>query len=166
MAVKKTIAIVGANEKKGIEITRRLADFNYRLLLLSNDVTALKSIFEELLTDIPIAEMELIDCMKDGCWEADIIIIAVAERDHKNIAEKIGEVATQKIVAFAIPEQWASNNLKTLQQLFPHSRVVAVISGIDPADIFIEGQDEEAIQTMSVILSTAGYQPIIKGNLL
>ena len=98
MSVKKTIAIVGATEKNGTEITNRFAQTDYRLLLVSNDIRQAYTIIKKYTENKPTAEIDSIECVKDGCWEADIIILAVPSHEEKIVAEMMKEVATQKIV--------------------------------------------------------------------
>jgi predicted dinucleotide-binding enzyme len=113
--------------------------------------------------------------------------MAVPYESEKEIAPMIKEVANQKIVvSIANPLNASYNGLVTppdtsaaeeLQKLLPHSKVVKafnttfaadfatpVINGIQ-ADAFIASNDEDALQTISDLVSTAGFQPIAAGDL-
>ncbi len=131
--------------------------------------------------------MELMNCPHESSWEADIIILAVPHKAEKEIADKIQDVATQKIVisiANPIDENFSklitdadTSAAEKLQQWLPHSKVVKafnttfaagfeqpVIDG-SQADAFIAGDDENALQSVAELVETAGFNPIIAGNL-
>ena len=163
MAVKKTIAIIGADEEKGIIIARRLSAGNYRLLLLFNEEAKLAKIGDDIKKSAPGAEIELVSCMKDGCWEADIIILTINTEAQQEVAEKIRAVAIQKIVACLASSKSGLPVAKAaLQQLLPYSKVVAVFINPELAEVFIDGNDDEAVETVALMLGDAGYGLIIK----
>ncbi len=158
MAVKKTIAIVGADEEKGILIASRLSAGNYRLLLLSNEPATINNVAEDIKRRIPNADVEMIGCMKDGCWEADIIIIATNTNKQKEAAGKIREVAIQKVVVCLADSKDALPFAEAaVQQLFPFSKVVAICSNAELAEVFITGNDDEAVKTVALMLGVASY---------
>jgi 8-hydroxy-5-deazaflavin:NADPH oxidoreductase len=187
MQTKQTIAIIGATGNMGSAISKSLAKGNYRLLLKSNKPDALNALVNEIKTANPGADVEPMACPKDASWEADIIITAVPYQAEKEVVQKIKEVANQKIViSISNPLNEQFNGLVTshdtsaaeeLQKLLPHSKVVKafnttfaadfatpVIDG-KQADAFIAGNNEEALETVSELVSTAGFNPIIAGDL-
>ena len=187
MYTKQTIAIIGATGSMGSAIAKSLAKGNYRLLLKSGNEEKLASLVTEIQAQNPVAEVEAMACPKDASWEADIIIPAVPYQAQKEVAEKIKEVANQKIViSIANPLNETYDGLVTapdtsaaeeLQKLLPHSKVIKafnttfaadfatpVIDG-KQADAFIAGNDEEAVQTVAELVSTAGFNPLVAGNL-
>ncbi len=187
MNTKQAIAIIGATGNMGAAIARSLAKGNYRLLLKANDKHALDTLSDDIKKDHPSADLEVITCSAEASWEADIIILAVPFHAEKEIAEKIREVANQKIViSIANPLNQTFNGLVTspstsaaeeLQKLLPNAKVVKafnttfaadfatpVIDG-KKADAFIAGNDEDAMQTVKELVSTAGFNPIIAGDL-
>jgi NADPH-dependent F420 reductase len=187
MQTKQTIAIIGATGNMGSAISKSLAKGNYRLLLKSNKQEELNSLVEEIKQSNPSADVEPMACPKDASWEADIIIAAVPYQAEKEVAERIKEVANQKIViSIANPLNEQYNGLVTspdtsaaeeLQKLLPHSKVVKafnttfaadfatpVIDG-KQADAFIAGDNEEALETVSELVSTAGFNPVVAGDL-
>jgi 8-hydroxy-5-deazaflavin:NADPH oxidoreductase len=131
--------------------------------------------------------VENITCPVDACWEADIIIVAVHYGVEKEVADKIRDVANQKIViSISNPLNETYNGLVTasgtsaaeeLQKLLPHSKVVKAFNTIfaadfavpvidgKQADAFIAGNDTEALQNVSELVRTAGFNPIIAGDL-
>jgi 8-hydroxy-5-deazaflavin:NADPH oxidoreductase len=187
MQTKQTIAIIGATGNMGSALARSLAKGNYRLLLKSNKQDELKKLVKEIKETTPSAEVEGMACTKEASWEADIIIPAVPYGAQGEVAERIKEVANQKIVvSIANPLNETYTGLTTngdtsaaeeLQKLLPHSKVIKafnttfaanfstpLING-QRADAFIAGNNEEALQTVSELVSTAGFNPIISGNL-
>ena len=187
MKTIQTIAIIGASGNMGSAISKSLSKGNYRLLLCANDLDKAQAVAAEIKSSNPAAEVEAADCTREASWEADIIIAAVPYAAEKELAEKIKEVANQKIViSIANPMNDTYNGLVTapdtsaaeeLQKLLPNSKVVKafnttfaadfstpVIDG-KQADAFIAGNEEEAVQTVSELVSTAGFNPIVAGDL-
>lgn len=187
MKTKQTIAIIGASGNMGAAIARSLSKGNYRLLLCANDLDKVQTVAAEIKESNPDAEVEASDCSKDASWEADIIIAAVPYAAEKEVAEKIKEVANQKIViSIANPLNDFFNGLVTapdtsaaeeLQKLLPNSKVIKafnttfaadfatpVIDG-KQADAFIAGNDLDALQTVSELVETAGFNPLVAGDL-
>ena len=187
MQTKQTIAVIGATGNMGSAISKTLSKGNYRLLLGANDQEKLETLVNEIRSLNASAEVEGINCPVDASWEADIIIAAVPFQAEKEVAEKIREVANQKIViSIANPLNETYNGLvaepatsaaEELQKLLPNSKVVKafnttfaddfntpVIDG-KKVDAFIAGDDEEAVKTVSELISTVGFNPIIAGDL-
>jgi len=187
MKTKQTIAVIGATGNMGSAISLSLSKGNYRLLLCANNHHNTQKLIEQLKAEQTSADVEEMDCKVQATWEADIIILAVPFDAEKDIAEKIREMANQKIViSIANPLNSTYNGLVTppdtsaaeeLQKLLPNSKVVKafnttfaadfstpVIDG-KQADAFIAGNDEEALQIVTELVSTAGFNPIIAGNL-
>jgi predicted dinucleotide-binding enzyme len=48
--------------------------------------------------------------------------------------------------------------------LLPYSKVAEVLKSSNAMDIFISSDDDEALQTISTMLSLAGYHSIITGS--
>ena len=106
---------------------------------------------------------------------------------EKEIADRIREVANQKIVvSIANPLNETYDGLavasgrsaaQALQEQLPHSKIIKAFNTtfaadfINPVidnkqvDAFIAGNDEEALQAVSELVSTAGFNPIIAGDL-
>jgi 8-hydroxy-5-deazaflavin:NADPH oxidoreductase len=106
----------------------------------------------------PTAEIDTIECVKDGCWEADIIILVVASHEEKMVAEMMKEVATQKIVVSISGEE---NEHEELQKILPYSKLVYVSNILESKKIFISGKDKEANEEISIIFLNAGYEPVL-----
>jgi predicted dinucleotide-binding enzyme len=118
MSTKQTIAVIGASDKMGAAICKKLATGNNRLLLFANEKEKVKALANEITTGTEYAEVEVLECPTDASWEADVIVLAVPCDSEKEIAEKIREVANQKLVITI------NNPVEALQQLLPHSKLV------------------------------------------
>jgi hypothetical protein len=187
MQTKQTIAVIGATGSMGAAISKSIAKGNYRLLLSARDFQKVQALVNEIKTNDPSAEVEAMDCSVNAGWEADIIISAVPFHAEKELAERIKEVANQKIViSIANPLNETYNGLVTapdtsaaeeLQKWLPHSKVVKafntsfaadfstpVIDG-KIADALIAGNDAEAVQNVAELVNTVGFNPIIAGDL-
>lgn len=187
MPTSNTIAIIGATGKMGSAIANSLSLSSNRILLFARDMEKLNSLLAEIKKMNPNGEVEAISCPTDACWEADIIIPAVPFDAEREVAEKIKAVATGKIViSIANPLNNTYDGLVTapgtsaaeeLQKLLPYSKVIKafntsfagnfanpVIDG-KTADVFIAGNDEESLETVSTLVKQAGFNPIIAGEL-
>ena len=165
--VKQTIAIVGAEGKTGSVFALGLIQLNlYRVLLLSEDEGGLDNLSRQILLLSPGADIELISCLKDGCWEADLIIVDVPHASIQEVTDKIREVSTQKIV-FAILKN--ENNIlspvpaaQEWQQLLPNAKVVIALNNPDTLMAVMAGNDRDSVLTMADLTKKLGFQPIIK----
>ncbi|RXK59707.1 NADP oxidoreductase [Lacibacter luteus] len=187
MQTKRTIAILGASGNMGSAIAKALAKGNDRLLLISKEEEKLEALKTVITNEYPLADIEGMTCAMHGSWEADIIILATPYEAQTDVAEKIREVASQKIViSIANPLNATYDALVTnpetsaaeeLQALLPHSKVVkafnttyaanfaqTVIDG-KQADAFIAGNNESALETTAELVKTTGFNPIIAGKL-
>jgi len=152
--VKKTVAIIGATEESGAAIVNKFTGSSYRLLLVEDEINQLSQIARSIKRNHLHAEVEIVDCAKEGCWQADIIVLAISFHAIKKVIEKISEVATQKIVLF-ISNEYDESNTTELQHLLPHSRIVTALFDSHSGETFIESNDEEASKTISKMINTA-----------
>lgn len=182
-----TIAIVGATGNMGTAIAKNLSKGNYRLLLMANQQDKLDMLKAELIKNGAIAEPEVNTCAKEACWEADIIVLATPYGTEREVADKIREVAVGKIViSISNPMDAAHNKVvmsshssaaEELQKMLPYSKVIKtfnttfagdfiapIIDG-QKADTFIAGNSSDAIDTVSAILKTTGFTPVVAGDL-
>lgn len=185
--MKATIAIIGATGSMGSAIATSLAKGPYRLLLCANNPEKGQDLEQTIKAASPSADVEYIDCSRNASWEADIIILATPYGAEKEIAENIREVATRKIVvSIANPLNETYTGLVTspdtsaaeeLQKHLPDSKVVKAFNTTFAADFttpvidgkqvdaFVAGDDEQALQTVSDLVRTAGFNPIVVGEL-
>jgi 8-hydroxy-5-deazaflavin:NADPH oxidoreductase len=187
MQTKQTIAIIGATGNMGSAISRSLAKSSYRLLLKGSKKEELDALVNTIKSQNADADVEAALCPTEASWEADIIILAVPYNAEKEIATQIREVANQKIViSIANPLNETFNGLVTspetsaaeeLQKLLPDSKVIKAFNTTFAADFsapvidgrqvdaFIAGNDQEALQTVTDVVSAAGFNPIVAGEL-
>lgn len=187
MNTKQTIAVIGATGNMGSNIAKNLSRGNNRVLLFGNEKDKLNAVLNDIKNSNSSADAEALECAADASWEADIIVLAVPYQAEQQLAEKIREVANQKIViSIANPLNETYDGLVTapgtsaaeeLQKLLPNSKVVKafnttfaadfttpVIDG-KQADAFVAGNDEEAVNTVTELVKTAGFNPIVAGEL-
>lgn len=187
MQIKQTIAVIGATGNMGSAISKAISKGNYRLLLKATSQEELDALAKDIKTTNADADIAPAVCPTEASWEADIIILAVPYNAEKAIAEKIKEVANQKIViSIANPLNETYNGLVTapgssaaeeLQKLLPNSKVIKAFNTTFAADFstpvidgrrvdaFIAGNDQEALQTVAELVATAGFNPIVAGDL-
>lgn len=187
MKTKQTIAVIGATGNMGSAISKSLSKGNYKLLLCANEQDKVQTLVQQIKLQNSSADVESVDCSTEASWEADIIILALPYEAEKEVAEKIREMANQKIViSIANPLNSSYNGLVTaadtsaaeeLQKLLPNSKVIKAFNTTFAADFttpvidgkqvdaFVAGNDEDALQTVSELVTTAGFNPIVAGNL-
>lgn len=161
MAMKNTIAVIGDAGKICPVLMKKLAQENLRLLFVSEDEEKINSLSQQLKLEAPSAEVEMINCGKEGCWEADIIAFIEPEDIEKAFVERIKSVATQKIVLIIAEGDGNTFPAEELLLMLPHSKVVWVRSNSEAMKAKIKGKDEEAVSTVSVIFEHAGYKTLI-----
>jgi len=183
---KQTIAIIGATGNMGSAIARSLSK-EYRILVFSKNEKKLSNLVNDITAVNPFADIDSSTCAKEAGWEADIIIPAVPYKMEKEVAEKIREVSTGKIIiSISNPLNENCNGLATtsgtsaaeeLQKHLSACRVVKAFNtvlakdfdqpaiGGKQADVFIAGDDEEAVKTVSELVKSAGFNAVEAGPL-
>ncbi|HEX2532656.1 MAG TPA: NAD(P)-binding domain-containing protein [Chitinophagaceae bacterium] len=181
MHTKQTIALIGATGRLGSALARNLAKGHYRLLLKGSRSEALEALVESIIAATPGADVEAQACPTDACWEADIIVLAVPGAAEAEVAGRIREVANQKVVvSLSRPvhpeEEEAPESAGVLQACLPHSKVVQAYPATPEAsclealthgtgaEVFLAGNDREALETVSELVQAAGLQPVIAGS--
>lgn len=181
MRTKQTIIIIGAGEKKGADIAKALSKGNYRLLLNDKESTRLKNVLEDIKGVNASADVEVIDCSFNGCWEADIIILTVPAIEEEAVANKIKNVANQKVV-ISIANQSGEDqtglteaevtSANILQRILAHSKVLKAIYTVKPMgsatgkmhgakrEMLVFGDDKEALDIIKEFSKTANIHLI------
>ncbi|MCR6642674.1 MAG: NAD(P)-binding domain-containing protein [Sporocytophaga sp.] len=181
--MKKTIAVIGAGGAMGSALSKSLAASGHHILLMDKDSEKCHKTYDSILSELPNADIEILNCIHEGSWEADVIIPAVAYEVQREIADYIKDVVTGKIVISLInPMNEDKSKLLTsplssaaeeLQNYLPYSKVVKAFNTISPsdfknisnADCFIAGDDEIAVATVSSLAKDSGMMPQLAGNL-
>ena len=187
MEAKQTVAVFGASGSMGSAITKSIAKGPYRLLLMSNDAGKLQELQSDIVKEFPDAEAEVIQTLIDARWKADIFILAVPYAAEAEIVPEIKDLAEGKIVISitnpinkdlsGLVTQPGTSAAEELQKLLPQSKVVKAFNTTFAADFthpvidgkqvdsFIAGDDEQSVKTVSEMIKTAGFNPIIAGGL-
>jgi predicted dinucleotide-binding enzyme len=92
--------------------------------------------------------------MKDGCWEADIIILDIPYNEETEVAELIKEVSTQKIVVSFSENKNAFEN-DGLQNLLKYSKVVKAFKTINSPVTSLYDKDQDVVSEVSNILKNS-----------
>ncbi len=185
--MKKAIAIIGAAGNMGSGLARNLAKAGYHILIAGNDQNKLNELVSGIKQDTPNADVEILDCSKEASWEADIIIPAIPFNAQNEAVSKIKDVVTGKIViSIANPLNENYDGLVTnpdlsaaeeLANLLPYSKIVKAFNTVFAADfaspiidgktsdVFIAGDDDEAVATVTELVKDAGFNPLIAGKL-
>ncbi len=187
METKQTVAVFGASGSMGSAITKSIAKGPYRLLLMSNDAGKLQELQSDIVKQFPDAEAEVIQTLIDARWKADIFILAVPYAAEAEIVTEIKDLAEGKIVISitnpinkdlsGLVTQPGTSAAEELQKLLPQSKVVKAFNTTFAADFthpvidgkqvdsFIAGDDSTSVNTVSEMIKTAGFNPIIAGGL-
>jgi NADPH-dependent F420 reductase len=191
---KKTIAILGARGRMGLGIAQNLARAGYRVLLDDDGEKDLTPLVEKLSTLVakfrlrmPKADIRVVSSSREASWEADVIFFVVPYQVQAEVAHNIKEVVTGKIVVSVLnPLNESCDGLLTppttsaaeeLARLLPQSKIVKAFSTIFAAhiekpvvagrtvDVFVAGDDEEAVLTVIQLVKDAGFNPLFAGEL-
>lgn len=128
-----------------------------RLLFVTEDEAKKFEITSQLNSNDPAAEIEFLSCERDGCWEADMIMLLNPDVSSCSLVEKIREVATQKIVLVASEEKEVAGK-PDLRELLPWSKVVEVTFNTTDKELTFCSKDAEAKTTVQQLFETSGYQ--------
>lgn len=187
MNTKQVVAVIGTSGSMGFTIAKNLSKSNYRVLLYSSETNKVQSFINDIRNSNALADIEPADDCVEACWEADIIIPAVPYAFEKEVAENIRRVVNQKIVvSISNPVNDTYTELVTapgtsaaeeLQKMLPHAKVIKVFNTTlasdfyqpvindQQVDCFIAGNDEDALQVVYDLVRTAGFNPVIAGDL-
>lgn len=181
--MKKTIAVIGAGGAMGSTLSKSLAASGHHILLMDKDSEKCHKTYDHIFAELPNADIEILNCIHEGSWEADVIIPAVAYEVQQEVADYIKDVVTGKIViSISNPLNEDKCGLLTspfssaaeeLQSYLPYSKVVKAFNTIFPsdfknitnADCFIAGDDEIAVSTVASLAKESGLVPQMAGNL-
>lgn len=184
----KTIAIIEATSEMGSAITRSLSKSpKLRLLLVSDDHSRLRELRTEIAAYKSDDEVCATGCAREAPWAADIIVVATRNLDEKSVADKIRDFANGKVVistsnpmvdAYYNCHRFENTSAaEELQNLLPLSKVVKAFNTMVPndftaqhdneklADVFISGDSNDAVETVSEVVTSAGFNSVVVGDL-
>lgn len=163
----------------GSVISRGLAEAKHKLVLMANNKSKLTSLKDEL-RQINGSDVRIVSDARAAAWEADVIILAVPADVEMLIAENIQEVVPGKIVISVSVRTNSAEDISAaekLQRKLSYSKVVKtfntafVSTFIAPAvscksaEIFIAGNNGEAVSIVADLSRSAGFSPLVVGDL-
>lgn len=152
METKKTIAILGLTNEARNPFLQKLAQ-HYRLLIVSEHIHQHTVSHYNIDENKTGSNIELIDCAKNGCWEADIIILWDSFRLETTELKKLEAVATQKIILILTDQK----DKTLIRYLFPHSKIITLDKDPVTKKVEILGTDVEALQTIRELINKTGF---------
>lgn len=184
MIRKQTIAIVGADQPVGTEIAKSLSVAGYRLILTGENDRKLETLAVNLNGDGGMVEAHSKDSIQ-SLHQADIIMISSSGEEVHEIANYLSGVSDGKIIVSTSGEFYTgqtepkmnSSVAEELQKMLPNAKVVKTFSmhlgsgfgsplvNSETRDTFIAGNDLEAVTAIADVIHTAGYFPILAGEL-
>jgi 8-hydroxy-5-deazaflavin:NADPH oxidoreductase len=187
MNTRQVVAVIGASGKMGSALARTLSKGNYRILLHSLKTEKVESLINEIKSKHTWADIDIIDDYVEIGWQADAVILAVPYPAEKEVAEKMRSVVNQKIIiSVSNPLIDHHDGLLTspgisaaeeLQELLPNAKVIKAYNTVlandfyqpvihgQQLDCFIAGNDEDALERVYDLVNTAGFHPVIAGDL-
>jgi len=192
--MKETIAIIGIEGNTGPGLVYGFAKAGYRILVSHHDeghlalhIGKISLLVSKVRSANPSADIEIVSSAREASWEADIIIPFVPYKLQATVASDIKDVVTGKIVVSAMnPLSDTFDGLLTppttsaaeeLARLLPHSKVVKAFNttlAMDfntpefigrAVDVFVAGDDDEAVTRVSQLVSDVGLMPLFVGGL-
>lgn len=153
--VMKTMAILTENGKISPDLLKVLGQSNLRLLFVTEDEEN-KNVLIQVLQPLEFeAEVDFTSCEKEGCWEADKILLLRLAEPSAAFIEKIKEVATQKQV-WVVSEGAKTKDQADLKQLLPNSKVVEINFQKKKKEVSICGEDAEAKKEILQLFNASG----------
>ena len=191
---RKTIAILGAAGRMGWPIAKSMARAGHHVLLADEagedcppSARKLPSLVATIRRGATRANLEIVSSSREASWEADIIVPAVPFEVQAEVARRIQDVVVGKIVISMInPLNKTCDGLLTspatsaaevLAHDLPHSKIVKAFNTIPSAhierpmvagkivDVFVAGDDDEAVSTVMQLVRDAGFNPVFVGGL-
>jgi predicted dinucleotide-binding enzyme len=171
MVMKKTIAIIGLEFPLASALAQQMSLINYPLLLINHNPIISEELCSAILSKNAQAQVEALSCEYEGCWEADIIILATDPLIQASVATKIKEVVTGKIVVSISSHKEVNNKLESL---LPYSKIVeAIYSNISlntsdkislkEIKMLLYGKDAKALTEVSKLFKDVGILPVVVG---
>lgn len=154
--VTKTIAILAEKGKISPELLRVLGKSNLRLLFVAENEENKNQLVERLQPLGLKAEIDFTSCGKEGCWEADKILLLRSAEPSEVFIDQIKEVATQKPV-WVVSEETETKDQADLKRLLPNSKVIEIKFKKKKKEVSICGKDAEARDEIRQLFEASGY---------
>lgn len=155
------MAFIGEAEEPCCELIHRLAAAGYPLVLIAKEDMHFARLAEDILDRLPQADIETIDCVKEACWEADVVVFNDLKSFDAELLEKVKAVVNQKILVYFLKQANQSSILlekrKGVRRSLSNAVWVQVIFDGGSGELHIGG-DENAAAIVEGILDQAGYK--------
>lgn len=155
--VTKTMAILADTGEFPPALIEVLAMQDLRLLFISENEAKKQKLIEELKHLKTAAEVDFTSCEREGCWEADMIVLYKPDIASSSLIQKIKEVATQKIV-LVISKANKQFDKPDLRKMLPNSKLVEIDFNLHQKGITLCSGDIEAKAEIHKIFEASGYQ--------
>lgn len=155
--MKNTIAVLRNSGEFTPVMIGILVQQDLRLLFVSEDESKNEILEKQLRSKPAVAEMDFITCEREGCWEAEIIIVNESEKFSNGLIEKIREVSTQKIV-WLVSETTGQCEKPALEKLLPFSKLVKINFDHRGKEFSVSGRDIEAKTEVLKIFENLDYK--------
>lgn len=166
---KQTIAIIGAGKSTGSRMAGLFSERNYRILLFDDNIPEIQAVRKSIRQKSQAADIEVLECKHEACWEADVIMLSVHYKSLDEIAEKIYDVATQKTVIYVGKEdEFQYSEIRNeLTKLLPHSKIVIVNLNTVPGEemndnpyfrIIDSGINPQVEKEVKLLFEDAGFK--------
>lgn len=191
--MKSMVAVIGATGNVGSAFAFGLAAAGYRVLL-NDDIEKHSRLYLKLSLlewkirlRVPKADVQIVPSAREASWEADLIIPAISCDALAEVASKIKDVVTEKVVISIASPLIGSYDLfcstpttsaaEKIATLLPHSKVVSACNGIvarrftkpridgQIINVYVAGDDEGAVSTVMQLVRDIGFNPICAGAL-
>ena len=165
MKVKETIALLGAADPSGQQFICALAAGHHPLVLVDKETDHLLPLATRIAQSHPKAEVATVSCEREGCWEADVIVLMNAAVLRAELLERIKAVAIRKILVYITgmgDHTWPSaERVRTVKRLLPYTEWVQVAR--DPATgIWSISGATGSSEVVRNILARAGYATMLQ----
>ncbi len=151
MKTKETIAILGLKKGEATPFLDQLAN-THRLLIVLTDLNDGGEV-SEYLSQNAKHEVELINCAKDGCWEADLIILWNPSQFQEYELLRLQAVATQKIILLVTAKEQEDIE----PSLFPNSKIVKLVLNSETLEGNLYGTDVNAVSSINELINKIEY---------
>jgi hypothetical protein len=141
MPARDTAAIIASDADKALEVVNVVWLQDHRVLLVAKYPGQMAQASQAIQGEYPDADVEVMDCMKEGCWEADLILLNIEDEEEGTVADLIRDVAIQKPVVRLIADTGAPQMAIRLQQLMVHAKVVVASKDPVTRKIRLTGND-------------------------
>lgn len=161
MAIAETIAVVGLTTGKLTGFGEKLANIDLHILIIPGNHDEMLRIRDDIRDSKTKAEIEVLDCAKEGCWEADIIAFINPHDFDDKLISRIREVAVQKVIMAVfegVSTDIATERYEALESTLPHSKVTRLLVFPEEEKVAISGKDKEALQKVTKLLERSSYE--------